>query len=30
MKEAVESEREKDQTKQETGNDNSGFHVKIV
>src|SRR6266446_2874314 len=30
VKEAVQSEREKDQTEQETGNDNSCFHVKIV
>jgi hypothetical protein len=29
VEEAVQSESEKDQTEQETGNDNSGFHVKI-
>ncbi len=30
VKEAVQSEREKDQTEKETGDDNSCFHVKIV
>ena len=29
VKEAVQSEDEKDETEQETGNDNGGFHVKI-
>src|SRR5712691_5387014 len=30
VKEAVQSEREKDQTEKETGNDNGYFHVKII
>src|SRR6266550_2630639 len=30
VKEAVQSERQKDQTEKETGNDNSCFHVKII
>jgi hypothetical protein len=30
VKEAVQSEREKDETEKETGNDNGCFHVKII